>query len=387
MLYDDTLSFDYYNPTRLVFGNKAIQDTGAEIDSLGGQRVLIVTDKGVREAGLTDPVERVLGKRCVGIYDGCIQDSGVHIVDEGAAIAREKKVDALVSVGGGSVIDTAKCMAVLITEGGKLDDYEGLQLLDRLQASHVAIPTTAGTGSEATYVAIVKDWEYNVKKMIVDSNIIPRVAILDPMMTVDLPPDLTATTGMDAFTHGVEAIHSLQAAPISDAMALHAIRLIKKHLPDCVNNGENIVSRGQQLIASYMAGVAFGNAQVGLVHALAHSLGALFGVPHGKANSIVLPHVMKFNLDKCPEKYALIAEALGLEIANMSSMEAARLAVEDIQEMTKSLGIPQTLRECEVPRDKLEEVALQSLSDGSIVYNPKFTMDIDLVLPVLEEAW
>ncbi len=387
MTYDADLSFDYYNPTKVVFGQNTVRDTGLEIDSLGGSRVLIVTDEGVRDAGLTEPVEKALGKRYVGTYDGCIQDSGIHIINEAAELGREKGADSLVSVGGGSVIDTAKGMAILLKEGGKLEDYEGFQFLSRPQTPHIAIPTTAGTGSEATYAAVIKDWDNNFKKLIVDFNIIPNVAILDPQMTAKLPPKLTAITGMDAFTHGVEAIHSEQAEPITDAMAFHAIRLISKHLQVCVDNGDDITARGQMMIAAFMAGVAFGNAQVGLVHAMAHSVGALYEVPHGLANSIALPHVMEFNLDACPERYALVAEAMGLDIRNMSAMEAGKAAIEAIQEMTKALGIPQCFRDVDVPEDGLEEASLKCLSDGAIVYNPKFAMDLDLVLSVFKNAW
>ncbi len=387
MAYGSDLSFNYSNPTKVIFEKNAVKEAGIEVEGLGGSKAMIITDKGIVEAGLIERVEKALGKRYTGTYDGCIQDSGAHIVNEAAEAAKEAGADILVSVGGGSVIDTAKGVAILLKEGGKMEDYDGMQFLFRPQTPHIVIPTTAGTGSEATYAAVIKDWDRNMKKLVVDYNIIPNIAILDPMMTVGLPPHLTSTTGMDAFTHAVEAIHSQQAEPIADALALHAIRLITQYLPVAVEKGGDVTARGQMLLASYMAGVAFGNAQVGMVHAMAHSVGALYGVPHGLANSICLPHAMMFNLDECPGRYALVAQAMGLNTAGMSDEEAGKAAVDAIQEFTKSIGIPQRLRDVNVPEEGLEEASMLCLSDGAIVYNPKFAMDYDLVLPVFKNAW
>ncbi len=387
MAYDRDLSFIYNNPTRLIFGENSVRDVGIEVDNLGGSRAVIVADKGVVEAGLTEKVEKALGRRYAGIFDGCTQDSGVKLVNEAAAGAKEMGADILVSVGGGSVIDTAKGMAILLKEGGSLQDYCGMQMLSRPQTPHITIPTTAGTGSEVTYAAVIKDWDNNMKLLFCDNNIIPNTAILDPVMTAGLPPQLTATTGMDALTHAVEAIHALQRQPIADAMALHAIRLIMEYLPRCVEKGDDLIARGQQQIAATMAGVAFGNAQVGLVHAMAHSVGALYKVPHGLANSILLPHVMLFNLDECPERYALVAGAIGLDTRGMSDMEAGEAAANAIWELTRKMGVPQRLRDAGVPENGLEEAANLSLSDGAIVYNPKLIMEAEEVLAVYRKAW
>ncbi|HOB87287.1 MAG TPA: iron-containing alcohol dehydrogenase [Bacillota bacterium] len=387
MGYDRDLSFQYYNPTKIVFGENSVNDVGMEVEALGGSKALVVTDKSIKELGLAERVEKALGKRYAGTYDGCIVDSGVHTVNEGAAYARELGADAVVSVGGGSVIDTAKGIAILIREGGQLLDYCGLQMLRRPVAPHVAIPTTSGTGSEVTYAAVIKDWDRNVKLLFGDYFIIPNTAILDPTMTQGMPPGLTATTGMDAFTHAVEAIHALQREPISDGMALHAIRLLVEYLPRCVENGSDLVARGQVMIAATMAGVAFSNAQIGLVHAMAHSVGALFKVPHGLANSILLPHVMLYNMDECPDRYALVAQAMGLNTQGMSDLEASEAAINAIWELTKKMNVPQRLREAGVPEDGLLEAANLSLSDGCIVYNPKPVFDAEEVLEVYKKAW
>lgn len=387
MAYDRDLSFIYNNPTRIIFGEKSMKDVGIEVDNLGGTKAVIVTDKGVVEAGLAEQVEKALGRRYAGTFDRCVQDSGIHIVNEGAAFARGKGADLLVSVGGGSAIDTAKGMAIVLKEGGQLQDYAGMQVLSRPQTPHVVIPTTAGTGSEVTYAAVIKDWDKNAKVLFCDNHIIPNTAILDPAMIAGLPPQLTATTGMDALTHAVEAIHALQCEPIADAMALHAIRLIVEYLPRCVENGGDLVARGQQQIAATLAGVAFGNAQVGLVHAAAHSVGALFKVPHGLANSILLPHVMLYNMDSCADRYALVARAMDLDTRGMSDQEAGEAAAGAIWELTKKMGVAQRLRDAGVPEEGLADAANLSLSDGAIVYNPKLIFDAEEVLQVYRKAW
>ncbi|MGQ9756659.1 MAG: iron-containing alcohol dehydrogenase [Actinomycetota bacterium] len=387
MAYGTDLSFIYKNYTRIIFGVNSVKDVGAEVDHLRCSRAFIVTDKGVEAAGLVEKVQKALGNRFVGIYDECPQDSGYHIANQATEIAREAGADCLVSVGGGSVIDTAKGMAILLKEGGRLEDYSGFQLLTRPQTPHIAIPTTAGTGSEVTYAFVLKDYEKNQKLLYGDDYIIPNTAILDPVMTQTLPPMLTATTGMDALTHAIEAIHALQAEPISDTMAFGAIRLIMEYLPRCVENGDDLVARGQQQIAATMAGVAFSNAQVGLVHAMAHSIGALSGVPHGMANSILLPYVMKYNMDECPDRYAFVAEAMGVKEKGMSDEEAADAAINAVWELTKRMGVPQKLRDVGVTEEVLPQAADMSLSDGSLVYNPKMIFEAEQVLEVYKEAF
>lgn len=387
MAYDRDLSFIHNNPTKIIYGENSIKDTGLEVENLGASRAVVITDKGVTESGLAEKVIKALGKRFAGVFNSCIQDSGLELVNEAAAYAREQEADLLVSVGGGSVIDTAKGIAILLKEGGALQDYSGFQMLTRPQTPHIAIPTTAGTGSEVTYVAVIKDWNNNAKMLFCDNNIIPDIAILDPVMTAGLSPQLTATTGMDALTHAVEALQALQRQPIADGMALHAIRLIFQFLPRCVEYGGDLLARGQQQIAATMAGVAFGNAQVGLVHALAHSVGALFKVPHGLANSILLPHVMLFNLDECPDRYALVAQAAGLDIRDLNDIEAGEAAAGAVWDLTRKMGVPQKLRDAGVPEHGLEEAANLSLSDGAIVYNPKAVLDAGEVLTLFRQAW
>ena len=387
MPYDDELSFDFLTPTKVIFGLGATKEVRMEIRALGGEKTLIVTDEGIVRAGLAERVKESLGDLCVGVFFEIPQDSGVHVVNAAAKVARSLKADSLVSLGGGSVIDTAKGLAVLLKEGGNLEDYQGMQMLDRPQTLHVCIPTTAGTGSEVTFAAVVKDHDRNQKVLLFDYHLAPNVAILDPYMVSGLPPQITAFTGMDALTHAVEAIHVLRRNPMADALALQAIRLIATYLHHSVEHGDDLLARGQMQIAATMAGMAFTNAMVGLVHAMAHSLGGRFGVPHGLANAILLPHVMRYNMEACADQYALVAEALAVKKPETSDDEAAEEAVNAIEELSKKIGLPGRLRYVDVPMEGLKDCAELSLSDGSIVYNPKPVFEAEEVFKVYEAAW
>jgi alcohol dehydrogenase len=388
MPYDTNLNFVFWSPTKIVFGENTALDVAIEVENLKCKKALIVTDRELfKSTGIPERIKKVLGNLCVGIFTDVEPDSGIHIVNQGAKLGKELGADCIVSVGGGSAIDTAKGMAILLKEGGKLQDYVGFQILTRPQTPHIVIPTTAGTGSEVTYVAVIKDHEEGRKLLFGDYNILPNVAILDPKMTEGLPPRLTAATGMDAMSHAIEALHSLQREPIADGMALHAIRLIKAFLPKAVENGTDMMARGEMLIAANMAGIAFSNAQVGVVHALAHSVGARFKVHHGLANSILLPACLRYNADACGEVYLDILSALGVNIEGIQPDKAGEVVADKIIEFTKRLGLPQRLRDVGVPEEGLKECSELALSDGAIVYNPKFISDSEEVLKVYQQAW
>jgi alcohol dehydrogenase class IV len=387
MVYSSDLNFVFRFPTKIIFGPGTAKEVGMEVEGLKGTKALIVTDRDLVKTDLVKIVQKALGPKCVGIFSDVIPDTGLHIVNAGAEYGRKLEADVLVSVGGGSAIDTAKGMAISLTKGGKLEDHVGFNLLDGPITPHVVIPTTAGTGSEVTYAAVIKDHEQKRKLLFADNYLIPNVAILDPHMTISMPKGLTAATGMDALCHCVEAIHSMQREPFADGLALHGIRLIKQFLPRALENGGDVVARGQMLIAASIAGAAFSNAQVGMVHALAHCIGARFGVPHGIANSILLPHCILYNLDACPDRYSQIAEAMGKDIRGMEPLKAAEQAATAIGEFTKAIGMPQTLREVNVLESGLEECANDALMDGSIVYNPKLIFDPNEILKVYKSAF
>jgi aldehyde dehydrogenase (NAD+) len=387
MAYDRDLAFIYRNPTRIIFGENSVDEVEQEVVNLKCKKAFLVTDKGIVDAGLAGRVQKALGKSLVGTYDRCIQDSDVKIVNEAAEIARSKGTDILVSVGGGSVIDTTKGMAIVLKEGGKIEEHQGFQHLSRPQTPHIAIPTTAGTGSEVTYFAVIKDQANHRKLEYPEDNIIPNIGILDPTMTVGLPRGLTATTGMDAFSHALESIHTNQASPIADAMAIRAIQLIMDYLPQCVENGKDLFARGQMQIAACIAGIAFTNAQVALVHAIAHMLGALFKVPHGLANSIILPHAVRYNMDVCGDRYVLVARTMGLDMKNINDENAGEAVASAITAFTKKMGVPQKLREVGVPENRLDEASEVTLTQGPMVFNPKVTSDPKEILGVLKNAW
>ncbi|PKN84865.1 MAG: hypothetical protein CVU51_09695, partial [Deltaproteobacteria bacterium HGW-Deltaproteobacteria-1] len=370
MAYDQDLSFVYFGPTKIIFGNgSSTSELDSEMSAMGCSRAVIVTDPGIIKVGLLDKITKSLGGKCVGVFSDVPQDSGLDVIDRAAAFAREKGADIIISVGGGSAIDTAKGMCILLTEGGSLADFEGIQQLTRLQTPHIVIPTTAGTGSEVTWIAVVYDKSKGQKRLIVETYNAPRVAILDPTLTAKLPPLLTASTGMDALTHAVEAISDVDHEPIADALGLHAIRLLNKYLPTCIKNGSDLTARGQVQLAATMAGWAFGNSMVGLVHAMAHSIGAVAHVPHGVANGILLPHCMEFNLPDAEDYYAEIAQAMGVYEKGSTTKQAAETAVKAVFDFSKKIGHPQKLSEFGVTEEDIIKAADMSMSDGAIVCN------------------
>jgi alcohol dehydrogenase class IV len=391
MAYDNSLSFVYSGPTKIIFGSGSSRaELESEMSSLGCSRAVVVTDPGIIKAGLSEKIIKTLGDKCVGVFSDVPQDTGIDVVNRGATFAREKDADIIISIGGGSVIDTAKCVCILLTEGGDLDNFEGIQLLTRPQTPHIVIPTTAGTGSEVTWIAVVFDKRKGQKIPIVESYNTPRVAILDPQLTLTLPPLLTASTGMDAMTHAIEAMTSIDREPISAGMALHAIRLVSTYLPQCTQDGNNINARGQMQLAATMAGWAFCNSMVGLVHAMAHSIGAVSHIPHGVSCGILLPYCMDYNIDDSePEAikiYATVAQALGVSTRNDEPKRAAKAAVKEIFDLLKRIGHPLKLSESGVKEADILKAADLSMADGAIVNNIRSVSGKDEVLGIYRRA-
>lgn len=385
MPYARELRFVYRNPTRVVFGEGSVAGVALEVGSLGGTRALVVTDEGLTKTDLPERVKSALGDKCVGVFGEVKPDSGFDVVQRGVEVAQELGVDILVSVGGGSSMDSAKGMSIVLKGGGKLSDYVGVPIAEPT-VPHIAIPTTGGTGSEVTQIAVIKDDERGVKQVFLSDHLFPKLAILDPQMTVGMSPLLTASTGMDAMTHAVEGVASIMKEPIADALNLYAIRLIVEYLPRCVENGDDILARGQQMIAATLAGIGCSNSLYGIVHAMAHVVGAKYGVPHGIANGVLLPHGMRYNLDACPDRYALVAEAMGVKEKGMNDKEAAIAAVNAMSDLIKRISHPQRLRDVGVPADGLEACATATLSEPPILTNPR-PGDPSEVLKMFQEAW
>jgi alcohol dehydrogenase class IV len=386
--YGSDLNFSIFQPTRIVFGDGVVGELGLECKKLGIERALIVTDKIMREkTDVVARVEKALGARLGDIYDGVVPDTGVACIDGGAAFAKSRGCDGLISVGGGSAIDTAKGMAIVMTEGGSIRDHQGASRLTRRQTPHIAVPTTAGTGSEVSLYIVVKDEAAHEKMHFMEDRIIPDVAVLDPSLTLGMPATLTAATGMDALTHAIEAYTGVNRNPIADAYALHAIKLVAEFLPVAVVEPQNKVARGQMLLAANIAGAAFNSTGVGLVHAMAHVIGARHGVHHGTANAICLPHVIRFNADELGARYRDVALALGVDARAMSDDESGEAAAAAVEKLLARVKLPAKLRDVGVPEADLDRCAEGSLSDGAIVFNGKFAADHDLVLGVYRNAF
>src|SRR5436853_468659 len=306
--------FEFLLRPRVLYKAGLVNELGHEIERMGGKRAVVIADEGVVRAGLIDRVYAGLagGIDVVGTFADVPANSSVAVVEQGAAYARDLNADLLVAVGGGSPIDTAKCMRILLTEGGRLHDYEGYNLLDRPLTPMIAIPTTAGTGSEVTPFAVIRDEQAHLKMTFSSPFLAPDLAVLDPQMTRTLPRRLTAATGMDALTHAIESFVSSEANPISDSLGLYAIDMISNNLRAATHTGDDMEARGQMLVASCMAGMAFSSGFVGIIHAMAHAIGGVFEVHHGTANSILLPYGMQFNSVAVPNRFSRIARAMGV---------------------------------------------------------------------------
>jgi acyl-CoA reductase-like NAD-dependent aldehyde dehydrogenase/alcohol dehydrogenase class IV len=385
--YKKVEGFSYNCPTAVIAGHGALSSIYKSVVDLGCRRALILTDPGVNKAGLAQLVKDALVDFCVGIYESVSLEPDLETVDAATAVARELKADCIVSVGGGSVIDTAKGVCVTLKNGGKINDYLNFLVLTEPQTPHIAIPTTAGTGSEVTNIAVLTSEGAGRKLFIVDTRIMPDVAILDPRFTITLPRDLTVTTAMDAMTHAIEAMMSTLANQICDGLALHAIRLIKENLPLVVADGSNEKARLNMQLAATMAGWAFTIAQVGLAHGMAHTIGALHHVPHGVACGIVLPKVMRYNVDHAADKLALVAQALGVNTAGMKERDAALAAADAVEALMKKVGHPMTLREVGVPEESLAICAFHAIADTAVIFNARPVTDPNEVLQIYMQAY
>ena len=372
--------FTWVNRPRILYKAGVREELGFEMEKLGGTKAVLYTDKGLVEAGVAQMVIEAIkasSLELVGVYDKIVQDARIELINEGAAFYRKCGADCMVVVGGGSVMDTAKAINIMIGEGH--EDFsplaEQVGLFDGAQPlpPHIAFPTTAGTGAEVTYAMVVLNDIAKAKVAVGHPYCTPDIAMLDPELTVKLPPKITAFTAMDAMTHAIEAITTVSANPISDGLGLHAVRLITKYLPEVMKNPGNVEARGYLLIASTMAGMSFINAFTGGVHATAHALGALYGIPHGLANSIMLPVVMTFNQEEKPERFALIADAMGVRVDGMTPEQAARAAVQAVKDLQKSVGLTQTLKDFGVPEDReaLQPLLDLAMGDSQLPYNPR----------------
>lgn len=367
------MSIDLFqSPERLLFGWGSVGKTGEEALRYGTKALIVSGKTSSRASGALDAVCASLKSAGIAVTLFCEveSDPSVHTVTVGATLARDSGADIVIALGGGSPLDAAKAISVMATHSGNIVDYEKTALT-RKGIPVIAIPTTAGTGSEVTKFVVITDTDRKVKMLISSPFLIPRVALLDPQLTLSIPPAFTAGPGMDALTHAIEAFQSSLAAPTTDVFALSAIRLIGGNLVKATLNGANVEARTAMLLGQMHAGLAFGNASVALVHAMSRPLGAHFGIPHGQANAILLPWVMEYNRPACPEKFVRIAEALGCDVQGLPLKEASRLAVTTVREIYADTGLPLTLAELGVPAESLPQLAQDASQSGSVLFNPR----------------
>lgn len=350
----------YYLPPTVLMGAGSLHNLPAELNRIRGDTALLVTDQGIVEVGLAGRVQRVLeaaGKRVV-LYDGVKPDPEIAQVAKGAELLQRHRCNLVVAVGGGSSIDCAKAITLVSTRlaRGNLEKGEGLLPL-------IAVPTTAGTGSEATKYLVITDCEAREKMILVTQAAIPRIAVCDAELTLKLPPKITAATGIDALTHAIEAYLSTRATPFTDALALKAVAMIGDSLPRAVENGSDITAREAMMEAQFLAGLAFSNAGLGYVHAMAHPLGGLFHVPHGIANGLLLAPVMEFNLAVRARRLADVATALGEDTRGLAGRQAGERAIAAVKRLAARVGLPLTLREVGVTEKDLPELSARAARD------------------------
>jgi alcohol dehydrogenase len=402
--------FEFSLPTRVIYGIGVIDQLHDAVAHYGRRRALLVTDAILVQAGLAERVMAGFRKTAIeiaGVYDQVPPNSTIRTVEDCAALGREHGCDLIIGLGGGSVLDTAKVANILLVKGGRVQEHMGAYLLGQTRLLPLfLIPTTAGTGSEATKVAVIADPDHDVKLPFAETQFLPDLAILDPELTRTLPPKLTAMTGMDALTHAIEAYVDKEWSPASDGLALQAIRLIRDNLLLACARPDNLEARGAMLVASCLAGIAFSHSMVGMAHGISHALGGVYHIPHGLANALVLPEVMAYNLESRLDRYADIAEALGVVFprpgAALDSLlrygglgfatplarplramdrrfrkKAAKAGIACIRTLNRQLahltGMPLNLRDAGVQDGlaRLEQVVETAMTDGAMLYNPR----------------
>jgi alcohol dehydrogenase len=384
-----TQSFSINQPTRIVFGVDAVKQLSSLVKEFGGSRVFLVVDPGLKQAGITSRITAVLdaAKIPYTLYDKITPEPGLKLADQGLKLAKKNKADCVVGVGGGSALDIAKAVSILLTNGGKAEDYLGLGRIKQKGVPKIMIPTTAGTGAEVTFTAVFINEKTNSKGGMNGDPLYPDAAILDPALTLSLPPQVTAATGIDAFTHALEAFVSTQSHAISDMYAIEAIDLISTHLRKAYANPANLEARSAMLLGSLLGGKALATAGVGLVHAMAYPLGGMFNTAHGLANAVLLPYVVEYNIIGCPEKFASVAQIMGYETEGLPLREAAQLAVEAIHQLNADVGIPGSLTALNIPTDKIPEMAKIALTVTRPVENNPRKPSVDDVIAVYEASF
>ncbi|WP_221373100.1 L-threonine dehydrogenase [Clostridium perfringens] len=381
------MSYKFFMPAISLMGADCLKDAGDQVGELGFKKALIVTDKVLGQIGIVKKVTDVLDNKNIeyAIYDETKPNPTVKNVNDGLALLKEKECDFVISLGGGSAHDCAKGIALLATNGGEIKDYEGVDKSKKPQLPMVGINTTAGTGSEMTLFAIITDEERHIKMALVDKHLTPIIAVNDPMLMLAMPKSLTAATGMDALTHAIEAYVSTAATPITDACAEKAIELISNYLVNAVENGQDMEARDMMAYAEYLAGMAFNNASLGYVHAMAHQLGGFYNLPHGVCNAILLPHVQEYNKATSASRLAKIAKIMGGNIEGLTDEQGADLCIDMIKSLSQTIGIPEGLGVLGVKESDFETLATNALNDACSLTNPR-KGNLEEVIAIFKKA-
>ncbi len=367
------MSSTFYMPALNIMGSGSLIEAVNFIKEQGFKKALIVTDSALNKLGVVKQFTDLLEQQKILsiVFDKTQPNPTVGNVNDGLKVLKENNCDFVVSLGGGSPHDCAKGIALVASNGGEISDYEGLDQSKKPQLPLISINTTAGTASEMTRFAIITDENRHVKMAIVDKHTTPMLSVNDPLLMVGMPATLTAATGMDALTHAIEAYVSTAATPITDAVSLKAIELIKDNLVTAVEDGENIHAREQMAYAQFMAGMAFNNASLGYVHAMAHQLGGFYDLPHGVCNAVLLPHVQRYNASVCPARLKEVAVSLGVDVTGMSVEQGANAAISAIETLSLHVGIPVGLALLGVNKDDIPLLAENALKDVCGLTNPK----------------
>jgi alcohol dehydrogenase class IV len=374
---------------RILFGAGSVEKIGQEAQILKAKKALIITDPGIIQSGLLPMVEKPL--RSVGVsftvFDGVEPDPKIEVAEKGLELAKREGIDLIIGLGGGSSLDIAKVTSVLVTNPGKIESFLGIDLIPNPGVPLILVPTTAGTGSEVTPIAILSDTKEKLKKGVVSSHLFPEVAILDPKLTVGLPPSVTAFTGMDALTHAIESYISLNATDVTDLLAFRAMELIAKNLRMAYAHGENLRVRSNLLEGSLLAGMAFANAGVAAVHAFAYPLGGEFHIAHGLANTLMLPYVMRYNIIGCPDKFAQMARAFGEPIEGLSELDAAEAAVKYIERLSDDLRVPRRLRAVGIPESAVPQMAESAMKVTRLLVNNPRKIALEDAIAIYTSAY
>jgi alcohol dehydrogenase class IV len=376
-------------PSMILFGCGAAQKVGEEAKVLGAERVLIVCDPGIASTGMVDEVKGILEKSglAVGVYSEVVPEPPVESLEACVEEAREGNFDLVIGLGGGSSMDAAKVVAVMTVHSGRIEDMFGTENVPGRGVPTIMMPTTAGTGSEATVNSILTDTKNHVKKGVVSRHLMPDVAIVDPLMTLSCPPKVSAASGMDTLTHAVESYVSVKATPETRLYALESIKQCARYLRTAVLNGANVTGREGMARASLYAGISISNAGTAAVHAMAYPLGAKFHTPHGVSNALLLPYVMEFNYLGDLDLFVDIAEAMGEPLVGLSRRQKAEAAVKAVRQLSIDVGIPQTLSEVNVTESSLGSMADAAIEIKRLLDNNPRSMTRDDIYGIYKRAF